>query len=38
MEAALESEEFVISLDGYDSFINDDEEGTIKGDPNEEEC
>ena len=24
------------SLDGYDSFINDDEEGIAKGDPNKE--
>ena len=37
LEAALVIEDFGTSLDVYDSFINDDEEGTAKGDPNEEE-
>ena len=36
MEDVLEIEYFVTSLDGYDSFINDDEEGIAKGDPNKE--
>ena len=36
MEYALGSEDFSTSLDGYYSFINDDEEGIAKGDPNEE--
>ena len=34
LEDALGSEDFGTSLDGYDSFINDDEEGIAKGDPN----
>ena len=37
LEAALVIEDFGTSLDVYNSFINDDEEGTAKGDPNEEE-
>ena len=37
LEDALGSEYFGTSLDGYESFINDDEEGISKGDPNEEE-
>ena len=36
LEDALVSKEFGTSLDGYDSFINDDEEVIAKGDPNEE--
>ena len=36
LENVLGSEDFGDSLDGYDSFINDDEEGIAKGDPNEE--
>ena len=36
LEDLLGSEEFGDSLDGYDSFINDDEQGIAKGDPNEE--
>ena len=36
MEDALGSEDFGTSLDGYYSFVNDDEEGIAKGDPNEE--
>ena len=36
LEYALGSEEFVTSLDGYDSFINEDEEGIAKSDPNKE--
>ena len=36
MEAVLGSDCFGNSLDGYDSFINDDEEDVINGDPNEE--
>ena len=35
MEDVLGSEDFVTSLYGYDSFINDDEEGIYNGDPNE---
>ena len=34
LEAALGNEDFGTSLYGYDSFINDDGEGTVKGDPN----
>ena len=30
------SKDFVTSLDGYESFINDYEEGIAKGDPNKE--
>ena len=37
MEYSLVSEEFGTSLDGYDSFSNGDEEGTVEGDPTEEE-
>ena len=37
LEDALGSEEFGASLNGYESFINDDEEGTSKGGLNEEE-
>ena len=36
LEAALGSEYFGISLDGYDSFINDYEQVNSKGEPNEE--
>ena len=36
LESALGSEYFGTSLDGYDSFINDDEDGIAKGDPNED--
>ena len=36
LEDSLGSDDFCTSLDGYDSFINDDEEGIAKGDPNEE--
>ena len=36
MEDVLGSEDFGTSLYGYDSFINDDEEGIATGDPNEE--
>ena len=36
LEDGLGSEDFGTSLDGYDSFINYDEEGIDKGDPNEE--
>ena len=36
LEDALGSEDFVTSLDGYESFINDDEQAIVKGDPNEE--
>ena len=36
LEDALGSEDFGTSLDGYDSLINNDEEGIAKGDPNEE--
>ena len=35
LETTLGSEDFSTSLYGCDSFINDDEEGTAKGDPNE---
>ena len=34
LEAAIGSEEFDTSLDGYDSFINYDEEDILKGEPN----
>ena len=34
MEYEIGSEDFGISLDRYDSFINYDEEGIAKGDPN----
>ena len=34
LESALGSEEFGNSLDGYESSMNDDEEGITKGDPN----
>ena len=37
LEAALVSENFGTSLDVYDSFINDNEGGTAKGNPNEED-
>ena len=37
LEVSLGSEDFGTSLDGYDSFIDDDEEGTAKGYLNEEE-
>ena len=37
LEALLGIEDFGTIFDGYDSFINDDKEGTDKGDPNEEE-
>ena len=36
LEDVLGSEEFGTGLDGYESFMNDDEEGINKGDPNEE--
>ena len=36
MEDGLGIQYFGTSLDGYDSFINDDEEGIAKGDPNRE--
>ena len=36
LEDALGSEDVVTSLDGYDYFINDYEEGIAKGDPNKE--
>ena len=36
LEDALRSEEFGTSLDGYDSFMNGDEEGIFKGVPNKE--
>ena len=36
LEDALRSEDFGTSLDVYDSFINDDEDGIDKGDPNKE--
>ena len=36
MEDALGREDFGTSLDGYESFINDYEEGIGKGDPNKE--
>ena len=36
LEYVLGSEDFGSSLDGYDSFINDDEEDIAKCDPNEE--
>ena len=36
LEDVLVSEEFGTSLYGYDSFMNDDEEGIAKGDPNQE--
>ena len=36
LEYALGSKDFGLSLGGYESFINDDEEGFSKGDPNEE--
>ena len=36
LEDKLGSEDFGTSLDGYDSFMNDDEEGIAKGDFNEE--
>ena len=36
LEDSLGSEDFGTSLDGYYSFMNDDEEGISKGDPNEE--
>ena len=34
LEDVLLSKELGTSLYGYDSFINDDEEGIAKGDPN----
>ena len=34
LEGVIGSKDFGASLDGYDSFINDDEEGISKGDPN----
>ena len=37
MEVTLVSEDFVTNLDGYDSFVSDDEQGTAKGGPNEQE-
>ena len=37
MEDSLGSEDFGTNLDGYDSFINKDEEGVAKGEPNKEE-
>ena len=36
LEYLLGINDFGNSLDGYDYFINDDEEGVSKGDPNEE--
>ena len=36
MEDVLGRKEFGTSLDGYHSFINDDEEVIAKGDPNKE--
>ena len=36
LEDVLGSEDFGTRLDEYDSFINDDEEGIAKGDPNKE--
>ena len=36
MEASLGSEYFGTSVDGYESFVNDDEEVIAKGEPNEE--
>ena len=36
MEDALGRKYFGTSLDGYDSFMNDDEGGIAKGDPNKE--
>ena len=36
LEDALWSKDFGTSLYGYESFINDDEEGIAKGDPKEE--
>ena len=35
LEDELGSEDFGTSLDGYKSFMNDDEEGIAKGDPDE---
>ena len=37
LESVLESEDFHTILYGFESFINDDEEVTTKGDPNEKE-
>ena len=37
LEYALGSDSFGTSLDVYKLFINDNEEGTTKGDPDEEE-
>ena len=34
LKDVLGSKDFGTSLDGYDSFINDNEEGVAKGDPN----
>ena len=36
LEDVIVSKEFGTILDGYDYFINDDEEGITKGEPNEE--
>ena len=36
LEGALVSDYFGTSLDGYNHFINDDEEVTAKGDPNDD--
>ena len=36
LEDVLGSKDFGTSLDGYDSFVNDDEEGIAKFDPNKE--
>ena len=37
LEGAIVSYYFGTSLDGYNYFINDDEEVTAKGDPNDDE-
>ena len=35
MESSIESDNFGISLDGYDTFVNDDESAITKGDAND---